>query len=301
MPCGQSGLAGRLPPGNAGREGALSFREPATEPLGHGQESPGGRAQQPLALAALGQGPRGERRRILGVTAELGEEATMDRDQRRDIHQHAAGPADGRLERLLGRARVRLLGRVEQRLHRLQAAAVDGQESLRQQQPGTGPDQVTGQRRQPPLNRNPFAAQVEQFIEVLLDQPGGPGHLPGGHRVPYRVIGQPVLVVPGRRVPVQLPNAAGLFGLQAGAEQVSEQVVVTPPAAHLVQRDHEQPGPFGLLQQRLAARPAGDGVTQRAAEPLEHRGLEQERADLSHSGARAPPRPGSPGRSGGCR
>ena len=45
VPCGQSGLAGRLPPGGAGREGALGFREPATEPLGHGQESPGGRAQ----------------------------------------------------------------------------------------------------------------------------------------------------------------------------------------------------------------------------------------------------------------
>ena len=68
---------------------------------------------------ALGQGPRGERRRIFGVTAELGEQATTDRDQRGDIHEHAAGPAHGRLERLPGRTRVRLLGRVEQRLLRL--------------------------------------------------------------------------------------------------------------------------------------------------------------------------------------
>jgi hypothetical protein len=98
--------------------------------------------------------------------------------------------------------------------------------------------------------------------------------------VPDRVIGQAALLVPGGRVPVQVRNAAGLFGLQAGAQQVGEQVVVAPPGAHLVQGNHEEPGPFGLLQQRLAARPAGDGITQRAAEPLKHRGLQQERAYL---------------------
>jgi hypothetical protein len=51
--------------------------------------------------------------------------------------------------------------------------------------------------------------------------------------------------------------------LQAGAEQVGEQVVVAPPAAHLVQRDQEEPGPFGLIKQRLTARPAGDRIAQR--------------------------------------
>jgi hypothetical protein len=98
--------------------------------------------------------------------------------------------------------------------------------------------------------------------------------------VPDRVIGQPALRVPGGRVPVQPRRPVGLFLLQAGAQEVSEQGVVAPPAAHLVQGHHEEPGPFGLLQQRLAARPAGDGITQRAAEPLEHRGLQQERAHL---------------------
>ena len=91
------------------------------------------------------------------------------------------------------------------------AAAVASQERLRQQQPGPGPDQVIGQRRKPPLNRRPFAAQVEDRVEVLLDQPGGPGHLPGGDRVPDRVIGQPTLRVPGGRVTVQFGNPAGLF------------------------------------------------------------------------------------------
>ena len=47
----------------------------------------------------------------------------MERDQRGDIHQHAGGPAGGRLERLLGRVCGRALGGIEQRLHRLHAAA----------------------------------------------------------------------------------------------------------------------------------------------------------------------------------
>ena len=75
-------------------------------------------------------------------------------------------------------------------------------------------------------------------------------------------------------------HTSGLLYLQAGAEQVGEQVVVAPPAAHLIQRDQEQARPLGLLQQRLAALAAGDGVAQRAAEPLQHRGFQQERAHL---------------------
>ena len=115
---------------------------------------------------------------------------------------------------------------------------------------------------------------------MLLDEPGGPGHLPGGDRVPDRVIGQPALRVPGGRVPVQCRNPRRLLLLQAGTQQVSEQVVVAPPAAHLVQGDHEEPGPFGLLQQRLAARPARDRIAQLPRQPLQHRGLEQEAAHL---------------------
>ena len=73
---------------------------------------------------------------------------------------------------------------------------------------------------------------------------------------------------------------AGLLLLQKSAEQVGEQVVIAPPATHLIQRDQEQARPFRLLQQRLAALAAGDGVAQRAVEPFQHRGLEQERPQL---------------------
>jgi hypothetical protein len=68
--------------------------------------------------------------------------------------------------------------------------------------------------------------------------------------------------------------------LQTGAEQIGEQAVVTPPAAHLIESQREQAGLFPLLQQGLAARAAGDGVAQPAAEPLQHRRLQQERPQL---------------------
>ena len=65
-----------------------------------------------------------------------------------------------------------------------------------------------------------------------------------------------------RRPCAELGNAAGLFALQASAEQVGEQMVVTPPAAHLIQRCQEQ-ALLNVLQHRLATRPAGDCIATR--------------------------------------
>ena len=152
-PCGRSVLAGRPPPGDAGHEGAFGLREPTAEPLSPGQKSLGGGTQQPLSPAALGQGPRSEGDRTLGFTAELGEIATMERDRRGDIDQHAGSPAGRRLAGVIGRACGRAVGVIEQSFDCLRAAACACQGRLRQQQPGTGPDQVSGNRRKPPLNR----------------------------------------------------------------------------------------------------------------------------------------------------
>jgi Astacin (Peptidase family M12A) len=71
---------------------------------------------------------------------------------------------------------------------------------------------------------------------VPLDQPRIPGGVPGRQRVPYRVIGQVMFLAPGGRSPVQRRHPAGLLSLQPRAKQVGEQVVVAPPAAHLIQR-----------------------------------------------------------------
>ena len=212
-----------------------------------------GGAQQPFFWFALGQGLRGERGRGLGVAMELGEIAAVQRGQGRDIDQVARRHAAGGLEWFIGPARRCALNRVKERFHDLEAAAGGGHEGLRQQQPGAGPDHLSGQDRQPPVDGRGLAAGAVDQVEVLLDDPGRPEHLPGGDRVADGVVGQPVPGVPRRGVAVQLRRASGLLCLQAGAEQVGEQVVIAPPAAHLIQRDQEQPGPFGLLQQRLAA------------------------------------------------
>ena len=84
--CGHSEQADRLPPGDAVRQGALGLRKPAAEPLALWPVPPSDRVQQPLTLAEPGQGLCGERSRPLGVTAELGEIAAIERDIRGDIH-----------------------------------------------------------------------------------------------------------------------------------------------------------------------------------------------------------------------
>ncbi len=113
-----------------------------------------------------------------------------------------------------------------------------------------------------------------------LDQPGRLRHVLGGQRMPDGVVGQPVLLVPPRGQRMQLPRAAWLLSGQLGAEQVGEEVVISPPSAHLVQRDEEQPGPLDPLQHLLAVGPSGESVTQRARQPVEHGRLQQEVADV---------------------
>ena len=198
-----------------------------------------GGAQRPFFWFALGQGLRGERGRGPGVAVELGEIAAVQRDQGRNIDQEAGRRAAGWLERLIGPAGGRAVSRVQERFHDLGVAAVGGHVGLRQQQPGAGPDHLGGEDRQPPVDGGRLAPDAVDQVEVLLDDPGRPGRLAGRGRVPDGLIGQPVLLAPGRGVAVQLRRAAGLFLLQAGAEQVGEQVVIAPPAAHLIQRDQE--------------------------------------------------------------
>jgi len=91
-----------------------------------------------------------------------------------------------------------------------------------------------------------------------------------------RIVGQPVLLIPESGIPVQHRNAVGTLLLQAGAEEVGEQLVVTPPAADIVEGHQEQPGGLDRLQHRLAVGPTSDRIAQRATEPVQHRRLQEE-------------------------
>ena len=126
-----------------------------------------------------------------------------------------------------------------------------------------------------------------------LDQVGRPPEIPGGQRVPDRRRLLAVALEPGARPPVQFRDLAGLLVQQVRLQHVGEQVVVAVPAAAVVERDHEQVAPVQRLQHGLAAALPGDGVAQRAAQPVQDGGLQQERPDRGRAGAAAPPRRGS--------
>ena len=276
------GCAGRPSLGDARRQCALGLCKLAAQPLGHAQVPVGVGCQQPLGLADLGKGPAAECDRAFGVATEQGQQGAPERDRCGHVGQVARRAADRRLERLIDHDRsacLRASGGIQRDLGRLHAMAEESQARLGQQQPRPRAGQPGGQRRKPPLQGRAFAAQ-EKRVGVPLDQPRRPGGVPGGQGVPHRVIGQPMLLAPGGRVTVQARDPAGSLLLQAGAQQVGEQVVVAPPAAHIIQRHQEQVRPLRLLQHRLAAVPAGDRITQPAGQAFQQRGFQQEGAHL---------------------
>jgi hypothetical protein len=130
---------------------------------------------------------------------------------------------------------------------------------LQQAEPRPGADRLGGQGGEPAGQGGALAAGHGRG-DVLLDHPQDPLVVVGGQRVVDGVVAEPVRLAPGGRGVMQLGHPVGPLALQAGPQKLGEQVMVAPPAAHLVQRDQEQVGPLGLLQQLLAVAAATDGV-----------------------------------------
>ena len=76
-----------------------------------------------------------------------------------------------------------------------------------------------------------------------LYQLGGLGVRPGRYRVPDRLVGRPVITMPGVRAAVQRRGQARLPPLELHPEQPGEQVVEAVPPALVVERDEEQVAP----------------------------------------------------------
>ena len=103
---------------------------------------------------------------------------------------------------------------------------------------------------------------------------------------------------PACRAPVQLAHLGPRLARQADPQQLREQRVVAVPGAVRVEPDDEA---VRALEGRERVRPAGlagDRVREPAAQPVDHRGAQQERAQARAAAGRGPPPPGSRRRPG---
>jgi hypothetical protein len=139
-------------------------------------------------------------------------------------------------------------------------------------------DGVVGQGRQP--------AEQDRILPGAADGRHGQLHqvrrtvdVAGSQRVQDRVLDQVVGLGPAAGPQVQHRDLLGLLALQAGPQDVGEQVVVAVPLPPVVQGDDEEVGALERRQHVAAVGAAGDGVAQRAREPVEDSGVQQEPAD----------------------
>ena len=89
-------------------------------------------------------------------------------------------------------------------------------------------------------------------------------------------------------------TSSGRSSSRCACNIVREKVVVAVPVPAVVERDQEQVGAVQRLQGGLAAGLTGHGIAQRAAQPVEQAGPQQEGRGPVRSAAAEPPRPGSP-------
>jgi len=89
-----------------------------------------------------------------------------------------------------------------------------------------------------------------------------------------------VLLEPRARPAVHLRDQVRLLVVEAGLQHVGEEVVVSVPAAPVVERDEEEVGALQALECGAAAVLARHGVAQVAGEAGEHRSPQEEVANL---------------------
>ena len=154
-----------------------------------------------------------------------------------------------------------------------------------QQCPGKGnaehrpdPDHVVGEFLEPATHHGLLPGPAHGR-DRQLDQVRRPPEISGGQRVADGQGPLAVLLVPRARPPVQLRHLAGLLVEQPRLQHVSKQVVVAIPPAAVIQRDQKQVPPVQRLQHGLAAALPGDRIAQRAAQPAQDGGLQQEGLD----------------------
>ena len=171
------------------------------------------------------------------------------------------------------------LGGVEPLVHPVE---VTGREPApahehRKQRPST--HNIVRQRDQP-IAKDAVLAPSPHVRQAELDEIGGVLMVAAHDRVPNGIAQQPVLREPSAGRGVQLTDAVGIPGRQTGTQRVGEQVVIAVPPPLVVQRDDEQIPALKRLQHPLTVAATGQGIAESARHLIEHRGTEQELADL---------------------
>ena len=142
---------------------------------------------------------------------------------------------------------------------------------------GPGAHQLGRQRLHPALPQRLLAASTHH-ARLQLDQAGGSLEILGGQRVADGSGRQGVALVPRAGPAVQHRRAIRQLPQQARLQDLGEEVVIAHPLAAVVEGHDEQVAPLQRLQHGFAAFLPGDGIAQRAAQPVQDRGLQQEGA-----------------------
>jgi hypothetical protein len=144
---------------------------------------------------------------------------------------------------------------------------------------GPAADQLGRQRLEPAPQRGnlPGAAELwpHQLDEIrrALEVTGGDGVADGFWPLA-------VALVPCARSSVQHCDILGPLVAQVRTQHVSKEMVVAVPPAAVVERHHEQVGAFQRLQHSLPAVLLGDGITQRAVQPIQDRSPQEEAPNM---------------------
>ena len=144
-----------------------------------------------------------------------------------------------------------LFGSLETLFSRILLAAGEQIPGVKDTEMWFGEYQLSRQLSQPALQFGVLTTLPER-INVFLDQVRCPLEILGAQSMLYRLIDEPVLLVPLTGPAVQRWHLLRLGLAQSLAQQVGKEMVIAIPTPLLVQGDDEQIGAFQHFQGRLA-------------------------------------------------
>ncbi len=159
----------------------------------------------------------------------------------------------------------------------LEITSIQQRPGIRNIEHGPVANQRVGQRPRPAKPRDGLETPVHCRPD-LFDQARRAREIRGGQRMVNRLGRQTIGGAPGARPLMQDRNVGWLLLEHMSSQHVGKELVVAKPVALVVERDEKQVGALQGIQQHHAIALAGDGITQRAAQPIKDGCLEQEAA-----------------------